>query len=245
VIMAIFRDIEQRLENLVEGFFNHRFSSAIQPVELAKKLGVEMDRKRQVSVAHTYAPNVFMIHLAPDDFEALEGFSQALAAELAEYVKAHGGDRGYRFTGSVHVSLAPEADVHQGECAIHSHFEEMSLPLANGGTQIISARELEEALATTTCTYLINNSSGAKYKLQEKPLTIGRKSDNDIVISDPGVSRYHARVEIDGNDTYLVDLSSTNGTLINGEEISRGRLADDDIISVGNHDLTFRHETSD
>lgn len=245
--MAIFRDIERRLENLVEGFFNHRFSSAIQPIELARKLAAETDRKRQVSVARTYAPNVFMIHLSQADFEAVDGFRDALTAELGSYVKAHARDRGYRFSGSVHISIAPEPDLQPGECTIHSHIEEFggAAGIVDGGTQIISARELSEALKPGKSAVLSETDTGATYSLRRRTVTLGRKSDNDIVIADPGASRYHARVEMDGDEFYLVDLESTNGTLHNGRPCERVRLSEDDTVTIGRAEFIFGHETSD
>jgi len=243
--MAIFREIERRLENLVEGFFNHRFSSALQPIELAKKLTGEMDRKRQVSVAHTYSPNIFMLHLAPEDFEELEGFHKALAKELCEYVKAHAQEKAYRFTGALQISLAPEGDLRPGECAIHSHFEGLDADKASGGTQIIPALELDKAAQTTARAYLFDANSGIEHPLRDQAITIGRRSDNNIVIDDAGASRYHARIEASGDNFFLADLESTNGTLLNGEDVGRMRLVNEDRIEIGRVELIFRHETSD
>ena len=70
--MSIFKDIEKRLENLFEGFFNDRFRSALQPVELARKLVAEMDRKRQISVTLVYAPNIYKVSLSPSDLAEIE-----------------------------------------------------------------------------------------------------------------------------------------------------------------------------
>lgn len=243
--MAIFREIERRLENLVEGFFNHRFSSALQPIELARKLTGEMDRKQQVSVTHTYSPNIFMLHLAPQDFEELGGFNKVLAKELSEYVKAHAQEKAYRFAGALQISLAPEGELRPGECAIYSHFEEFDEDQASGGTQIIPALELDKAVDATDRTYLLDESSGIEYPLRNQAIAIGRRSDNDIVIDDAGASRYHARIEANGSNFFLVDLESTNGTLLNDEDVGRVRLVNDDRILIGRVELIFRHKASD
>jgi len=238
--MDIFREIERRLENLVEGFFTHRFSSALQPVELARKLAAETDRKRQVSVSQIYAPNIFMIHLSPEDFEELDGFHQALASELTEYVRAHAEQKTYRFTGSVHISVAPEAELRRGECVIHSHFEELDLGAPAGGTQIISAREIKDALTVAPTARLVEIETGSEHDIGAGA-TIGRRSDNDIVIPHSGVSRYHARIETDRTDFFLMDLDSTNGTYLNGEEIARVKLVDGDSVKLGSVELLFNH----
>ena len=68
--------------------------------------------------------------------------------------------------------------------------------------------------------YLMFNNS--KIKLVAK-ITIGRSSDNDIVIDNKLTSRYHAMIQKIKNDFYLRDVGSTNGTYINGKILCRQR----------------------
>jgi pSer/pThr/pTyr-binding forkhead associated (FHA) protein len=69
--------------------------------------------------------------------------------------------------------------------------------------------------------------------------TIGRHSDNTIVLDDPAVSGHHACVFRDGDDEVLKDLQSTNGTFINEKRVSHYRLRKDDVIRIGKHSLVF------
>ena len=55
-------------------------------------------------------------------------------------------------------------------------------------------------------------------------LTIGRASDNDLVVAHPSVSAHHAELHFDGEQFLLRDLSSSNGTFVNGERITYARL---------------------
>lgn len=65
-------------------------------------------------------------------------------------------------------------------------------------------------------------------------ITIGRKNDNLLILDDPYASSHHARVYIKNNDCILEDLSSTNGTLLNGEKIKgREYLNAGDEIRIG------------
>jgi diguanylate cyclase (GGDEF)-like protein len=64
-------------------------------------------------------------------------------------------------------------------------------------------------------------------------LVLGRDSSCDIVAPDTTVSREHARVEPRGDAYFVVDLGSTNGTLINGEPIAERMLHDGDYLQVG------------
>ncbi|GFP22088.1 ABC transport system ATP-binding/permease protein, partial [Candidatus Hakubella thermalkaliphila] len=65
--------------------------------------------------------------------------------------------------------------------------------------------------------------------------------DNDLVIKDPSVSRHHAEISLDGNDrAWIVDRDSTNGTAVNGAKVTRARLEEGDVISLGNSKLIYQ-----
>lgn len=70
-------------------------------------------------------------------------------------------------------------------------------------------------------------------------LTIGRNPDNDIVIDNPAVSGYHARVESVASNFVLRDLDSTNGVFVNKEKITTHALQHNDTIRIGKHELIF------
>jgi Ca-activated chloride channel family protein len=71
--------------------------------------------------------------------------------------------------------------------------------------------------------------------------TIGRKDDNDLVINEKEVSAHHCQIVRDGDDLYLEDLDSTNGTFANGGLLSdRFRLSTGDVVTVGKALLMFR-----
>jgi hypothetical protein len=77
-------------------------------------------------------------------------------------------------------------------------------------------------------------------------VTIGRTADNDVVLdADPQVSRAHATVERSGGGWAVVDDGmSRNGSFVNGERVHRHqRLADDDVLRVGNTTILFRCPT--
>jgi adenylate cyclase len=64
-------------------------------------------------------------------------------------------------------------------------------------------------------------------------LTFGRSSDNDVVLRDFSVSRYHARIEADDTGVRVVDLKSTNGVKINDTLVESGPLAAGDRLAIG------------
>lgn len=73
-------------------------------------------------------------------------------------------------------------------------------------------------------------------------LAIGRGVHSDIQIPDNGVSRLHCRISQEGGEYFLLDLGSSNGTMVNGESATRRALAEGDLIGVGSSTLRFTLE---
>jgi pSer/pThr/pTyr-binding forkhead associated (FHA) protein len=72
---------------------------------------------------------------------------------------------------------------------------------------------------------------------------IGRAPGCDIVLDDRNVSRRHAEIRRRGPVVVLIDLDSTNGTIVNGRRVREHPLADGDRITLGNSRLTFERRT--
>jgi pSer/pThr/pTyr-binding forkhead associated (FHA) protein len=62
---------------------------------------------------------------------------------------------------------------------------------------------------------------------------------------DPGVSRHHAELRVENDQVVLVDLSSTNGTFVNGQPVRRVALTDGTQVSLGRTTLVFRQDRQD
>ena len=77
------------------------------------------------------------------------------------------------------------------------------------------------------------------YPFAKRSLTIGRHVDNTIVLDDPVVSGYHARIDKKGADFILTDLQSTNGTFLNDVNIVSHILSHGDRIMIGEHAILF------
>jgi pSer/pThr/pTyr-binding forkhead associated (FHA) protein len=73
---------------------------------------------------------------------------------------------------------------------------------------------------------------------------IGRAPGCDIVLDDRNVSRRHAEIRRRGPVVVLIDLDSTNGTIVNGRRVREHPLADGDRITLGNSRLTFERRTT-
>ncbi len=87
--------------------------------------------------------------------------------------------------------------------------------------------------------------SGRTRPVNPPGVVLGRGTDADIQVNDPGVSRRHAEIRLmpegpDGVRVVVVDLGSTNGTLVNGRRTSESELIDGSTIKIGTTELTLR-----
>ena len=83
------------------------------------------------------------------------------------------------------------------------------------------------------------DGSTREFTLGRERVTIGRRADNDVCLPFPAVSGEHAAVVTILDDSFLEDLKSTNGTLVNGTPITQHFLRDRDEIDLGRHTLIY------
>ena len=86
---------------------------------------------------------------------------------------------------------------------------------------------------------LVPNGTTLDVPLRRERVTIGRRADNDVCLPNIAVSGEHAVVVTILSDSFLEDLGSTNGTLVNGKPIAKHFLRDGDLIDVGRHKLFY------
>jgi pSer/pThr/pTyr-binding forkhead associated (FHA) protein len=75
--------------------------------------------------------------------------------------------------------------------------------------------------------------TGRSHELKAEKTTIGRIEDNAFQIPDPSVSSHHCEIILRGNDVVVHDLNSTNGTFINGQQVTEATLKPSQILRLG------------
>ena len=116
-----------------------------------------------------------------------------------------------------------------------------------GNTKSIVVNDLEDDLYTRFEGAAEAKSSGVTSNTEFKSMvrakgryTIGRKSDNDLVLSDPIIGRYHAEILYEDGNFWLQDLDSLNGTFLNGNKVNgRVALRDEDVIVIALDSITL------
>jgi len=87
---------------------------------------------------------------------------------------------------------------------------------------------------------LVKDGAETSFPLTRDATTLGRHKNNDVVISDPKVSSFHARIDKTPEGFVVVDLKSRNGTFLNGKRVDSGVLKTGDEVRLGTARLVYK-----
>lgn len=247
--MSVLRNLEAKLEGLVEGAFSRAFKSEVQPVELAHKLAKEMDEHKTVSVSRTYVPNHYVVFLSPDDREQFASYEDALRKELSDYLLEHARDEGLALVSRPQVELQTDERLGLGEFGIQAQLVRtesgVEEPSAGefGNTMVYSpdrdARPLEAPVPSGRAVLV---GAHKRVILKGDSCVVGRSRDCDFRVEDPNVSRRHAELRRTDRGWTVSDLGSTNGISVNGRRVESAPIGPGDELVLGVTRLTFELE---
>jgi len=228
--VGVLQRFERRLEGLVEGAFARVFGGVVQPVEVAAALQREAAAKKQiVAQGRVLVPNAFVVELGRTDLERFGEWDAPLRAELAGMVSEHAVDQGWSFVGDVSVEFEEHEDLDTGVFRVRS-----GVAASDGGGHRTAGIGRPRLLVQTDPEQVV---------LLTRPVTVvGRGAEADLRLPDTGVSRAHAELRLEGGTVRVVDLQSTNGTLLNGRRVRIATLADGDRLDLGATSLVYRSE---
>jgi hypothetical protein len=248
--MGVLRNLELKLESLVEGAFSRAFKARVQPVELARKLAKEMESYKTVSISRVYVPNEYTVFLSREDRRQFQAYEPALLDELSAHLLEHAARENLALLTRPKVKFETDKRLRMGEFGIQARLVEPARDEREeasqgelGATMVYSAARVKEEAARvpaskpTTRAMLI--SDGKSFVIDRPRAVVGRSQRCDYVITDPNVSRRHFELQLKGAEWYLTDLNSTNGVLVNGRRVKSSRLSPGDEIVVGTSSLKF------
>ena len=229
--MGGLQNFENRLEQMISGVFARAFRSAVQPVEISAALQRELDNNAQIlSRERRLVPNNFHVELSATDLERLAPYDNALASEMTEQLRDHAEQQSYVFPGPVRISFDAAEDLTTGRFRVRSAAQ---AKVTTNATNTMFGRAKA---------FLDVND--ARHPLTPPGLVVGRGTDADLRINDPGISRRHVEFRIqlgrDGGILSLTahDLGSTNGMIVNGTRVREAALAAGSTIRIGNTTMT-------
>ncbi|AXE39875.1 FhaA domain-containing protein [Acidipropionibacterium virtanenii] len=220
--MGFLDKVEKSIEGAVNGVFARAFRGEVEPVEIAGRLQRELDSEAQILTRDKkLVPNDFTITLSSHDYEHLVPYTKTLNAEIVPALRDHATERRYVFNGPIHIRY------------------ELNAELPTGRFEVTSGSVSGEESETTAVrrTPLVLEVNGVRHPLLPPGLVIGRGSEADLRINDPGISRRHAQVHVwqkgEGVGVSIEDLGSTNGITVDGVKVTSTELRDGSRIEIG------------
>ncbi|MBD8080008.1 FhaA domain-containing protein [Cellulosimicrobium arenosum] len=225
--MGVLDRFEKGVERVVNNAFAKVGRSEVKPVELASALRREVDdRAAVVDRDRTVVPNEFTIELSPDDFGQVDAWgAETLADELASNVTQYAASQHYAFVGPVSVSFEQVDTLAVGRFQLRS-----SSVRGNVAPATSSAPSARHPLV---------DIDGQRYLLTGPVTVIGRGSEADIVVDDPGVSRRHLEIRVTAHGVIASDMGSTNGLFVEGHQVPAATLLDGNSLTIGRTRIMF------
>ena len=263
--MNVLERLESAIGGIVEAPFR-MFRYKLQPAELAHKLENAMDRNLTILHRQRIAPNIYDVWLSPRDFQQFHQYERTLLTTLQSGLIDTARNRGYKLTTRPLVLLHEDASQSPGQVRIEAHLAEIqpgagNLEELDEGLDVtrslnpderqqlaaeiaqaqVQAQLPPQAIPPAWLTLRGPNARNQSRRIEQTIIRIGRHSDNDIIVNDRNVSRYHAQIRLEHGQFVLYDLDSMNGIGINGV-LTPGPvvLHDGDTIALGHHDLVFQ-----
>jgi hypothetical protein len=219
--MSLLGRLEAALERLAEGGAERVFGGRLDLIAVGQELyntAVEASRPGEDG---PLAPNAYEARLALDDYGHVAGEVEALQARYAVALWGRLREADYALIAPPNVLITPLEGIGAGLFELRAEF------------------------VTAAATFTLSNLTGpGAVNRLEAPATIGRAAECDLRIDRASVSRKHARITWRRNRFVVVDLNSSNGTLVNGARVSEAALEPGDILTVGDFPQRFAPEIS-
>ncbi len=218
--MDLARNLERRLERLVEGLAGRLFRGPLGAAELASRIVREADLAVSHGPAGPVVPNAFELAVNPANVDVEH--ARPLTRELGAVLAATAVDRGWRLEGAPQVTIVADPLLAEGSLRCAASV----LP----GEQAAWAR-------------LVATPGDATIELRPNRALVGRSEGADAVVPDAKVSRFHALVWREGGEAWVADLDSANGTFLNGRPVTRPEpLRNGDTLRLGPALFEFQAE---
>jgi hypothetical protein len=230
--------LEQYLQKLIESGSDLIWRD--ERVHLVRKLihAIEAEMENDLSGAITL-PSAYSITLSPAkyalwhaDKDLLDSFSLALHEAAVE--------TGLNISGRPVITLEVAPDTQGDE--MHVHISRHDGTAQNTAVLPADAAVDPSAKQDAPANAFLILEDGAHFPINRCTVNIGRRTENELVINDPHVSREHAQIRLVQNTFYIFDLNSRAGTWVNGRKIDQYMLHPGDVISISDHPIIFVYE---
>ncbi len=236
------------LKKRFEGLFHGRLRDVLEPAGVEQALEQELLRRRRNGRRGAYVPNAFELRMGTEDHQRLSSrrFSEDLHVFLEKLLILSDSF----MDGKLSIRLVEVPETAPGHCDVSSRFaddkeEKALLDDDNGGTLVLERSSFTVPLnlppnrMLVSLTVLEGPDQETALDFGERTVYIGRRRENEMVLTDKNASRLHAYIEYERHRHVLCDAGSLNGTFLNGTRVEEAVLQDGDEIRVGSSLLLY------
>jgi len=196
--------------------------SELQPVELAGIVNQEISRI-QNEISPSENVDSICLALSPHDYRRLSKFETLLKDGLEALVHKTGELKRIDSITNTKIEIIKDSSLEQGVAK--------SMPVINFTSPIETYTDEYVEKVTQTKVFILD-INGLKKDLQPGTYTLGRGTEVDIQIQDPGISRTHLSIQVD-EKVIVTDLNSTNGTYLGNDRVMEMVVEDTITFRVG------------
>lgn len=233
---ARFSRVESAARRLIEGFFVRLSGESLDGGMIASRLAQSFEELVDEGKAeHT---NYYEIHLHPEDLERVLAAELGIEQRLGDWLPTLASQVGVTIVSAPVVVLVADEIVRIGRMLIRSEID----PNRDDNRTTMNSRksietEMLKLLRKRDAWLIIDGKTHVD--LNEIVMHIGRRTDNEIVIDSPTISRVHAQLRWRFNHFNLFDLGSRAGIFVNGVRIEECSLQPGDVIQMAEVSLIY------
>ena len=236
-------ELESFLGDRIEGFFNNKFSSTLEPAELVRALKQEVVRNKRKTDDGTVVPNDYSLILGEEDYQRL--CAARVLQSLYEAVERKVIKEDCILEGKLQIRMGKKAG-EKGLCGIQSkNSAEPAEDVEEPHTIVLERRKFDAPLNLPPEHEIarIRVKQGpdveASLVIGLKQIYIGRRDKNEFILTDANASRIHAYISYEKGRHVLHDAGSLNGTHLKGHRIEARRLRSGDEFQIGHTVLVY------
>jgi hypothetical protein len=227
--------IETALQSLIERTLERLAGGRVDSATIAVRAVRAMESSLRLDeTGRSWAPDEYSLRMHPQDLKKLHEERPNIVPFLKEAIVQAARDGDALLAEEPHIVLIADYKMARNRVRVEAVHGEDTLDYTRQMPAL--GRIAPEALAGAA----LVGVDGQAYPLGSEVVGIGRMRDNQIVISDPRVSRRHAQVCLREGHHVILDLGSTAGTRVNGKPIMERVLRHGDVITCAGHRLVYQ-----
>ncbi len=227
--------LEQRLREMLSDTLGRIPQAGMSAADIAVQLNGEIAvATRRFGSGAAYAPDQYTFSMHPLDARLVLEYDPQIQSELGRRLREALALEGLAMVREPQVTLATDPTIRRGE--LRTLVWRSSNPLRVAAPERAQTPEPEEKLPEGA--FLVVDGR-RNFPLVKPLIRIGRRMENDLVLADLHVSRFHAELRFQEGRFVVIDLHSTAGTFVNGKQIHEHPLTPGDLVTIARTMLIY------